>query len=126
MKKKRDRWITLTMVPIYAFTIIFVVFPLVYMVILSFLSRAEVWGVVMDVTLDNYKKIWEPLYLNTFKESLKLAFLSTGVIILLGYPFGYYMGQLSEKWKKRMLESCWWIQEKNCLKQDLWQEPGEM
>ena len=91
------------MVPIYAFTIIFVAFPLVYMVILSFMSRAEVWGVVMDFTIGNYKKILEPLYLNTFKESLKLAFLSTSAIILLGYPFGYYMGQLSEKWKKRMM-----------------------
>lgn len=103
MKTRRSRWIILTMVPIYAFTIIFVAFPLVYMVILSFMSRAEVWGVVMDFTIGNYKKILEPLYLNTFKESLKLAFLSTSAIILLGYPFGYYMGQLSEKWKKRMM-----------------------
>ncbi len=103
MKTRRSKWIILTMVPIYAFTIIFVAFPLVYMVILSFMSRAEVWGVVMDFTMGNYKKILEPLYLNTFKESLKLAFLSTSAIILLGYPFGYYMGQLSEKWKKRMM-----------------------
>lgn len=103
MKKKRSKWIILTMVPIYAFTVIFVAFPLIYMVILSFMSRAEVWGVVMDFTVDNYLKILEPLYLNTFKESLKLAFLSTGAIILFGYPFGYYMGQLSEKWKKRMM-----------------------
>ncbi len=102
-KKKHNRWIILTMIPIYAFTMLFVALPLIYMVILSFMSRAEVWGVVMDFTMENYKKILEPLYLNTFKESLKLAFLSTGMIILLGYPFGYYMGQLNEKWKKRMM-----------------------
>lgn len=91
------------MVPIYLFTILFVIFPLIYMIVLSFMSRAEVWGVVMDFTLDNYKKILEPLYLNTFKESLQLAFLSTSIIILIGYPFGYYMGQLEDKWKKRMM-----------------------
>ena len=71
------------MVPIYLFTILFVIFPLIYMIVLSFMSRAEVWGVVMDFTLDNYKKILEPLYLNTFKESLQLAFLSTSIIIYL-------------------------------------------
>ena len=91
------------MVPIYLFTILFVIFPLIYMIVLSFMSRAEVWGVVMDFTLDNYKKILEPLYLNTFKESLQLAFLSTSIIIFIGYPFGYYMGQLEDKWKKRMM-----------------------
>lgn len=101
MKKKK--LIYLTLVPIYAFTIIFVVFPLVYMVFLSFMSRAEVWGVVAEFTLDNYKRILEPLYLNTFVESLKLALLSTVIIILLGYPFGYYMAQLSAKWKRRVM-----------------------
>lgn len=101
MKKKK--LIYLTLVPIYAFTIIFVVFPLVYMVFLSFMSRAEVWGVVAEFTLDNYKRILEPLYLNTFVESLKLALLSTAIIILLGYPFGYYMAQLSAKWKRRVM-----------------------
>ena len=101
MKKKK--LIYLTLVPIYAFTIIFVVFPLVYMVFLSFMSRAEVWGVVAEFTLDNYKRILEPLYLNTFVESLKLALLSTAIIIFLGYPFGYYMAQLSAKWKRRVM-----------------------
>ncbi len=101
MKKKK--WIYLTLVPIYAFTILFVVLPLVYMVILSFMSRAQVWGVTADFTLNNYKRILEPLYLHTFTESLKLALLSTVVIVLLGYPFGYYMAQLPAKWKQRVM-----------------------
>ncbi|MDD2972695.1 MAG: ABC transporter permease [Lachnospiraceae bacterium] len=100
---KRKKWIIATMLPIYLFTILFVICPMIYMVVLSFMSRAEVWGVVSVFTLDNYRKILEPLYLNTFRESLQLAFTSTAVIILIGYPFGYYMGQLNEKWKKRMM-----------------------
>ena len=100
---KQSKWTKLTLVPIYIFTLVFVVFPLIYMVFLSFMSRAEVWGIVTDFTLENYKKILEPIYLNTFLESLKLAFLSTFLIALLGYPFGYYMAQLSERWKKNML-----------------------
>jgi spermidine/putrescine transport system permease protein len=100
MKHKKS---ILLLVPIYLFTIVFVLVPLVYMVILSFMTRAEVWGYVPEFTLSNYKRILEPLYLNTFKDSLKLALLSTLSIILIGYPCGYFMARLSEKGKKRMM-----------------------
>lgn len=100
---KRKRWIYLTLIPIYAFTLVFIVFPLIYMVFLSFMSRAAVWGIVPNFTLEHYSRIFEPLYLNTFAESLKLAFLSTGLIVLLGYPFGYYMAQLPMIWKQRVM-----------------------
>lgn len=100
---KQKKWTILTVLPLYVFTILFVIFPLIYMVILSFMGRAQVWGVVKEFTVQNYMKILEPIYLNTFKESLKLAFLSTSFIILIGYPYGYFMGQLSNKWKKRLM-----------------------
>ncbi len=99
---KAKKWMAASLLPIYAFTIMFVIFPLIYMIVLSFMTRAEVWGFVTEFTFNNYKKIAEPLYLNTFVSSLKLAFLSTICMILLGYPFGYYMGRLSDTWKKRI------------------------
>ena len=45
-KKRRLRGEALTIVPLYLFTLVFVAGPLVYMVVLSFLTRAETWGVV--------------------------------------------------------------------------------
>ena len=68
--------------PMYLFTVIFLVGPFVYMIVLSFLSRAETWGVVNEFTLRNYLKIFEPTYLSTFWESIKLAFLVTALVIL--------------------------------------------
>ena len=64
MRKGKSNWLLL--LPMYLFTILFVALPILYMFLLSFLSRAEVWGVDFTFTLDNYKKILEPLYLNTF------------------------------------------------------------
>ena len=101
MKNRKSNWLLL--LPMYLFTILFVALPILYMFLLSFLSRAEVWGVDFTFTLDNYKKILEPLYLNTFAESIKLALLSTGLIVLIGYPYGYIMARMSAVWKKRML-----------------------
>ena len=92
MKKRRNRsdssaWMAL---PLYIFTIVFVVCPLIYMVALSFATPSRGFGVTWKFTLDNYRNILEPVYLNTFVESLKLAFTSTIVIALIGYPFVFY------------------------------------
>ena len=89
--------------PMYIFTILFVGLPILYMFLLSFLTRAEVWGVDFHFTLENYKRILEPLYLNTFKDSLKLAAITTLFVFLLGYPYGYIMARMSAVWKKRMM-----------------------
>ena len=76
-KKKKQSGVWLTLMPLYLFTLVFVAGPLVYMFVLSFQTRAEVWGVVNQFTLDNYKNIFQPVYLNTFVESFKLALTST-------------------------------------------------
>ena len=83
--------------PLYAFTLIFVLFPLVYLIVISFMTRAEVWGFVNDFTLDNYKQILEPINLRTFGQSLKLAGIATVLNVLIGYPFGYFMARLPER-----------------------------
>ncbi|MCI9140049.1 ABC transporter permease [bacterium 1XD42-8] len=103
MKKKKSNPVVWTLFPMYIFTIAFVVFPLLYMICISFLGRSDTWGVIPEVTFEHYKKIAEPLYRETFLESFQVAFLSTGMIALIGYPFGYFMARLSEVWKKRVL-----------------------
>ena len=52
--------------PLYIFTLIFVACPLIYMVALSFATPGEVHGVQWIFTLDNYRKLLEPVYLDTF------------------------------------------------------------
>ena len=114
MKKRRNRsdssaWMAF---PLYIFTIVFVVCPLIYMVALSFATPSRGFGVTWKFTLDNYRNILEPVYLNTFVESLKLAFTSTIVIALIGYPFGYFMARLPEHRKKKaqlLLSTPFWV-----------------
>jgi len=103
-KKKKTAGISvLTLLPLYLFTIVFITGPLIYMFILSFLTRAETWGVVNEFTLRNYLDILEPICLKTFFESFKLAIITTMFNIIVGYPYGYFMAKLNDKWKKRML-----------------------
>lgn len=102
-KEKKSKGLWLTLIPLYAITVLFVLFPIIYMIVLSFMSRAEVWGIELNQTLINYKKIIEPLYLDTFVQSFQLALISTIFVVLVGYPFGYFMAKLTIKWKKRMM-----------------------
>lgn len=100
MKRKKNGPAWLMALPLYLFTLVFVLGPLVYMLILSFLQRAEVWGVTSQFTLANYQNILAPVYLRTFVESFRLAITSTLIIALIGYPFGYFMAKLRGKWKQ--------------------------
>lgn len=92
MKKSK-----LTVIPLYLSTIVLVVIPLVYIIILSFLKKDAIWGVTNEFTLNNFIKIFDPVYLKTFVDSLILAFSTTIITLLLGYPFGYFMSKLGTK-----------------------------
>lgn len=104
-KKKNRGWRAFipAVVPIYTFTLLFVAGPLIYMLLLSFMRRAETWGVLNEFTVENYIKILDPIYLKTFVESFRLAITSTLLVMLIGYPFGYYMAKLNAVWKKRTM-----------------------
>lgn len=102
MKKKKSG-LFLTVLPLYLFTLCFVVGPLLYMVALSFATNGSGSSTIWSFTLENYKKIVEPVYLKSFVQSFQLAITSTLLIVLMGYPFGYFMAKLSAKWKKRMM-----------------------
>ena len=103
MKPKKKNKGALAALPLYIFTLVFVLGPLLYMLALSFMTRAETWGVVPEFTPENYANIFQPVYLSTFWESIKLAALSTVLVVLIGYPFGYFMAKLTAKWKKRTM-----------------------
>ncbi len=98
MKKQKNIWLTL--LPLYAFTLIFVAGPLIYMVYLSFQTPSDSWGVINEFSVQSYINIFDPVYLSTFVQSFQLALTSTFFIVLLGYPFGYFMAKLSPKGKK--------------------------
>jgi spermidine/putrescine transport system permease protein len=87
----------------YLFTLIFVMGPLIYMVALSFMRREGAWGVAGEFSLRSYRRIFEPVYLETFIQSVKLAFLSTALVAAAGYPFGYFMARLSPRWRGRVM-----------------------
>ena len=80
--------------PMYIFTVSFIAGPLIYMLVMSFLTRDESWGLTTVLTYRNYLHILEPVYLETFKQSIRLALITTVFTVLAGYPAGFFMAKL--------------------------------
>lgn len=93
-KKPGSRSAVWMILPLYAFTLIFVAGPLLYVIALSFTKADGGYTINWSFTLENYTRILEPVYLQTFAQSFQLAFTSTLIICLVGYPFGYFMAKL--------------------------------
>jgi spermidine/putrescine transport system permease protein len=102
MKNGKTRF-TAALAPMYLFTLAFVLGPLIYMVALSFMRRQGAWGIEAVFNFNNYRRILEPVYLETFRQSIKLAVISTIAVTIAGYPFGYFMAKLKPAWRNRVM-----------------------
>ena len=101
-RKGADRW-WLCIAPMYLFTLVFVLGPVLYMVAVSFAQNEAGTGFRWAFTLENFSKMRDPIYLQCFRESFQLALSTTVLNALIGYPFGYFMGRLSAKGKRIMM-----------------------
>ncbi len=81
-------------VPILVWTGILVGIPLIYVVVLSFLSRDSLGNIVFEFTWENYKRIFDPVYLKVFYNSFLLAVLTGLITLLIGYPVAYFTANL--------------------------------
>ena len=111
MNRKDKRFALLLKLPLYLWTVLFVLAALGYVIGLSLQSRGELIGVSGQWTLDNYARLREPQYFQVLVNSLRLAALTTLLCALIGYPFGYLMARLkpaSRSIVTLMLEEPFW------------------
>lgn len=70
-----------------------------FVVGLSFLSRDNLGNIVFKFTLDNYRKVLDPIYLRVFLNSFLLAILTSLTTLFIGYPVAYFTAGLEPKRK---------------------------
>ena len=86
-------------IPIIIWIFLLVGIPFIFVIVLSFLSRDSLGNIVFEFTLDNYKRIFDPIYLRVFLNSFLLAFFTALVTLIIGYPVAYFTSQLKSKKK---------------------------
>ena len=89
--------------PVVLWLLTFVAAPLVYILVISFMKKGTYGGVVPDFNLQNYLRIYDPLYLKIFLVSIIIAFVTTVLCLLLGYPFAYIIARASDRNKNILL-----------------------
>ena len=74
--------------------LLFLAAPLAYVVALTFLQRGQFGGVVAELTLENYRRAVDPLYLGVLWYSVRVALLCTALALAIGYPTAYWIATL--------------------------------
>jgi spermidine/putrescine transport system permease protein len=102
--KKRKNTVPLlaTISPVAIWLLLLVAAPLLYVFFLSFMAT-DGYNVVFKFNLDNYKNLLNPTYLEIYGNSFIIAFFTTLICILLGYPFAYIMASVGKRSKTIMM-----------------------
>lgn len=81
----------------------FVIAPGVILIAYSLAERDELGRVIFEFSLDNYRRVFEPVYLTVFGRSIGYAVVTTAICIVLGYPVAWTMARANATWRDRLL-----------------------
>lgn len=98
--RSRDLWYLL---PITALDLVLFAFPMAILAVVSFLQVHE-FELTRQVTVKNYLFFlgnW--VYLRVLLKTAVIAAVVTAVCLVLGYPFAYYLTQISRRWQRTAL-----------------------
>lgn len=87
------------LLPAIVWYTVFFLGPLTQMVVISFDQRGPYGGVVSGFYLDSYQELANPLYLNIFAVTLRMALLGTLVCLVVGYPLAYFLATRASRHK---------------------------
>ncbi len=81
--------------PYVLWSFLLIVVPLLLIVLYS-VTASDNSVLTIHFTLDNFKKISDPVYLNVFIKSLKMGLITTGICVVFAYPMAYIIAKFDE------------------------------
>ena len=101
MKNKKNnknlRSILIMVGPTALWLLFFLLIPMIYVVYMSFMTKGLFGGIQNIFTFKNYKDIFSALYLKVTVKSIKMAFQTSIICLLISYPFAYMLSRTSKK-----------------------------
>jgi spermidine/putrescine transport system permease protein len=98
-----QRLVWLLLSPLLLWLFAFVVAPAAILLVYSFAERDELGRVVFTFSLENYRRVLDPVYFAVFARSVGYAALTTAICAVLGYPVAWFIARSSEVWRHRLL-----------------------
>lgn len=103
MKNNRKFFQNVIVIGLVSWLVLFAFLPNLMIIITSFLTRDDANLVDMVFTLDNYTRLFDPLYVEVMFHSLNMAIIATLCCLVIGYPFAFLLTRLSPKLQPLML-----------------------
>ncbi len=88
---------------VWLWLMVFALIPNAMVFVASLLERGEDSFVVFSFTLENYARLADPIYFRILWHSLEIAFFTTLLCLLFGYPFAYLLARTDARWRPLLL-----------------------
>jgi spermidine/putrescine transport system permease protein len=94
----------LLVLPGLGWLVLFFVVPLAFIVVISLGRRDELHRIILDpLTLENYARVLNPVFLPTVVQSIYLATATTVLCLLIGFPIAYWISRYGGRRKALLL-----------------------
>ncbi|MDC9613245.1 spermidine/putrescine ABC transporter permease PotB [Xenorhabdus khoisanae] len=103
MKKTRKLFQNIVITGMVSWLMLFVFLPNLMIIGTSFLTRDDANLVQMVFSLDNYIRLFDPLYAEVLLHSLNMAIVATLCCLVIGYPFAFFLARMPKKLRPLML-----------------------
>jgi spermidine/putrescine transport system permease protein len=90
--------------PAVVWLALFLVAPVLIAVVVSLATRGPYGKIIYELSLDNYRKAFDPLYLNAYWRTIWIATATTLLCAGVSFPVAYYLAlRAPERWKRILL-----------------------
>ena len=103
MKTTASRFQTGTVAVIFGWLLFFVLAPNILVLTVSFLTRDSSNFYALPFTLENYTRLFEPLYAQVVWNSLYMSGIATIICLIVGYPFAFMIAKIKPKFRPLLL-----------------------
>lgn len=98
--KKENKFIKILFtLPIIIYSFLLILLPILYILFLSFCKNDSYGGIIYELTLSNYKQIFDFTYIRILFNSSIIAVIATFICILISYPFALILREKNDKTK---------------------------
>ena len=87
MNKKSGLEKYLFTVPVIVYSLLLILLPLLYVLLISFFKSDSYGGMIYTFTLSNYVEIFNITYIRIFLKSIGIALITTVICLCISYPF---------------------------------------
>lgn len=100
---KDNHFKTASLSIIWVWLAIFALVPNLLVLITSMMQQGDSELVRLQLTIDNYIQLFDPIYFKVLIRSFYVAGLCTLVCLLIGYPFAYFIARSQSRYRGLLL-----------------------